>query len=86
MGSSLAHLTEQAQQALLLTVALSLPVVIAAALVGLVTSLLQAVTQVHDQSITHLGRFLAVVLVLSVAGPWMGRQVASFATRALLGG
>ena len=80
---SLAHL---AQQALLLGVVVSLPVVAAAALVSLVMAVLQAATQVHDITIAHLPRIIAVALVLAVVGPWMGSEVAAFAARALAGG
>jgi type III secretory pathway component EscS len=82
---SLAGLTEQAQQALLLAASVSLPVVGAAAVVGLLVAIVQAVTQVQDVTIAHLPRFVVVVVALAVMGPWMGRQIAAFAVRAILG-
>lgn len=81
----LSELVALSQQALLLSIAVALPVVGAAALVGLVVSVLQAATQVQDHTIGHLPRLLAVVAVLVVAGPWMGAQIAEFAARALGG-
>lgn len=81
----LSELVALSQQALLLSIAVALPVVGAAALVGLVVSVLQAATQVQDQTIGHLPRLLAVVAVLVAAGPWMGAQIAEFAARALGG-
>jgi len=83
---SVTHLVAIAQEALLLAVAVSLPVVGVAALVGLVLALVQAATQVQDATVTHLVRLLAVAGVLMLVGPWMGRQIAAFAARALLGG
>lgn len=71
-----------AQQALLLSVAVSLPVVVAAALVGLLMSALQALTQVGDTTVSHLPRFLVVAFVLVMLGPWMGREILAFAARA----
>lgn len=76
----LALLFERAEQALLLAVALTLPVVAVAAVVGLVVATLQAATQVQDATIAHLPRFVAVALALAALGPWMGRQLATFAT------
>jgi len=83
---SLGHLTELAQTALLLAVAISLPVVGVAAVVGLLVAALQAVTQLQDVTIAHLPRFLVVALALALAGPWMGEQVAAFAVQAFGGG
>jgi type III secretion HrpO family protein len=83
--SSLADLSSLSQQALLLSVAVALPVVGAAALVGLLVSVLQAATQVQDPTIGHLPRLLAVVAVLVAVGPWMASQIAEFALRAFGG-
>jgi type III secretion HrpO family protein len=83
---SLAGLTELGQQALLLAASVSLPVVGAAAVVGLLVAIVQAVTQVQDVTIAHLPRFVVVVLALALMGPWMGRQIAAFAVRAMVGG
>lgn len=83
---SLSHLTELAQTALLLAVALSLPVVGVAAVVGLLVAALQAVTQLQDATIAHLPRFLVVALALALTGPWMGEQIAAFALQVFGGG
>ncbi len=83
---SLGHLTELAQSALLLAVAVSLPVVGVAALVGLLVAAIQAVTQLQDPTIAHLPRLLVVALVLALTGPWMGQQIAAFAEVAFSGG
>jgi flagellar biosynthesis protein FliQ len=81
-----ADLAYRAQEALLLSVAVALPVVAVAALVGLVVAVLQAATQIQDVTIAHLPRFLAVAVALAVLGPWMGHQIAAFAARILAGG
>ncbi len=78
-----AALLEQAQNALLLSVAVALPVLAVAALVGLVVAAFQAASQIQDPTIAHLPRLLAVVAALVVLGPWMGSQVGAFAERML---
>jgi flagellar biosynthetic protein FliQ len=80
-----ADLAQRAQEALLVSVAVALPVVAIAALVGLVVAVLQAATQIQDMTIAHLPRFLAVAVALAVLGPWMGRQIAAFAARVFAG-
>ncbi|HKQ69824.1 MAG TPA: flagellar biosynthetic protein FliQ [Polyangiaceae bacterium] len=79
------ELAAYAQEALLLSVAIALPVVAVAAIVGLVVAVLQAATQIQDVTIAHLPRFLAVALTLALLGPWMGRQIAAFAARVFAG-
>lgn len=86
MNPSLADLTGLAQQALLLSVAVALPVVAAAAVVGFLVAMLQAATQVQDFTLAHLPRLLVVAVLLAALGPWMGAQIGEFAARAFSGG
>jgi type III secretion HrpO family protein len=83
--ASLGELTTLGQQALLLSIAVALPAVGAAALIGLLVSVLQAATQIQDYTLGHLPRLLVVVAVLAATGPWMGSQIAEFAVRAFGG-
>jgi flagellar biosynthesis protein FliQ len=76
-----AALLEQAQAALLLSVAVALPVLGIAAIVGLIVAAFQAASQIQDPTIAHLPRLLAVIAALVILGPWMGSQIGSFATR-----
>ncbi len=80
------HLAATAQEALLLSIAVSLPVVGVAAIAGLLVAVFQAATQVQDITLAHLPRLVVVAIALAVAGPWMGSQIASFATRVFSGG
>jgi flagellar biosynthesis protein FliQ len=80
-----ADLVLLAQEALVLSVMLALPVVAVAAIVGLVVAAVQAATQIQDITIAHLPRLVAVALALAVFGPWMGHQIAAFAIRAFTG-
>ncbi len=79
-----AALVAHAEEALLLTVALSLPIVGVAAIVGLFVAGFQAASQVQDATLAHLPRLVAVVGALVVLGPWMGTQIATFAERLFL--
>ena len=77
-------LLEHAQEALLLAIALCLPIVGVAAIVGLVVAAFQAASQIQDPTIAHLPRLLAVVAALIVAGPWIGHAIGAFAERMFL--
>lgn len=79
---TLDELVNLAQRGLLVATVVSLPVLVVALLVGFVSALFQAATQVQDSALSHLPKFLAVAVVLGVAGPWMGQHVLSFALSA----
>jgi flagellar biosynthesis protein FliQ len=76
-----AVLVHDTQQALLLVVAVSLPILGVAAVVGLVVAAFQAASQIQDPTLSHLPRLLAVVAALALLGPWMGHEVAAFAAQ-----
>lgn len=78
-----ATLVEQAQNALLLSIAVALPVLLVAAIVGLIVAAFQAASQIQDPTIAHLPRLLAVIGALVILGPWMGSQIGTFAERML---
>lgn len=75
-----------AQEALLLALALSLPIVGIAALAGFVVAVFQAATQVQDFTLAHLPRVVVVAVTLAVLAPWLGSQLVAFAQRAFVGG
>jgi flagellar biosynthesis protein FliQ len=77
-------LLEHANSALLLSVAVALPVLAVAAVLGLIVAAFQAASQIQDPTIAHLPRLLAVVAALVVLGPWMGSQIGAFAERMLI--
>lgn len=52
-------------------VAVSMPVLLVALATGLVVSLLQAVTQINEATLSFLPKLLAILAALAVAGPWM---------------
>lgn len=81
----LGELIGLAQRALLLSLLVSLPVLVVAAAVGLLSALFQAATQVQDAALGHFPKFVAVAVALALVGPWMGRQVLGFAVRAFGG-
>ena len=72
-------LVHDAQLALWLSVAISVPVLAVEAGVGLVVAALQAASQIQDPTLAHLPRLVVVTAALAVAGPWMGHQIAAFA-------
>ena len=62
---------------------LAAPVLIAAALISFVLSLLQTLTSLQDQSLTSVPRLATVALMLLVGMPWFLTRLATY-TRLLL--
>lgn len=71
-------IAELAAEALALTLVLSLPALAVSVVVGLAIALLQAVTQVQEQTLSFLPKLVAVGLVLVLAGPSLGAELARF--------
>jgi len=70
--------SELARQALWTTVLLVGPVLLVGALAGLITSVLQAVTQIQEQTLAFVPKLAASIAVLLVLGPWMLRVMIEF--------
>lgn len=75
----LAALVTYVKQALLLVLWLSLPPVLVASIVGLAIALLQAVTQVQDQTISFGIKLLAAMAAIALTSAWLGAELMNFA-------
>ena len=69
---------EFARQAIMLLIFLSLPVLVTGLIVALVVSMLQAVTQVQDPTLSLVPRILAMLLALALTAPWMLSKLVEF--------
>lgn len=58
-------------EAIKTTLYLAGPMLIAAMLVGILVSIIQAVTQINESTLTFIPKIVAVLIVLTVMGPWM---------------
>jgi len=56
------------------------PVVAVAVIVGLLIAIVQAATQVNDQTVAFAPKALAVVAALVASGPWMLAELTKFTT------
>ncbi|ATW55886.1 type III secretion system export apparatus subunit SctS [Salmonella enterica] len=57
---------------------LSLPTVAAASIVGVLISLIQAVTQIQDQTVPFLIKLVVVSIVLVMTYHWMGNSLINY--------
>ena len=71
------------REALWLVLVLSAPPILAASVVGLIVAIVQAVTQVQEQTTQYLFKFVAVVVSLFVTGSLLGGTLLAFSDRLL---
>lgn len=58
-------------QAIMLIVMMSLPLILTAMLVGLTVSILQAVTQIQEQTLSFVPKTVCVFSMLILLSPWL---------------
>lgn len=59
------------QETLKTAALLSAPILITALVVGLIISVLQAITQINEATLTFIPKIIVVAIVIVIAGPWM---------------
>jgi len=52
-------------------------------MVGLITSLLQSVTSIQEQTLTFAPKLIALALLCVALGPWVVRSLSDFAIRVI---
>ena len=72
-----------AQNALFLLLMESSPVLAVVLVVGLTVSLFQAITQIHEATLSFVPKLIAAIVVFTIAGPWMLTTMVDFIRRTL---
>lgn len=67
-----------AREALFMVLILAGPAMVAALLIGLVISVLQATTQIQDQMLSLVPKIVGVFVVLLVLGSWLLNSAITF--------
>ncbi len=69
MSSDLA--VELIRRAVMVSLSVATPMLLAALLVGLIVSLIQAVTQIQEQTLTFIPKLIVVALIFVLTLPWI---------------
>lgn len=72
------------RQAIEVAMIVSLPMLLAGLIAGVLVSLVQTVTSIHDSILAFIPRALAIFVVFALTFPWMLRVVASFSRQLLM--
>lgn len=68
------------QQTIWTTAILAAPLLGSALIVGLIISVLQAITQINEATLTFIPKIMIVGIVLLLSGPWMLDTMTKFTT------
>jgi len=72
------------REAIMMTLMISAPMLAFGLIVGLLISILQAVTQIHEMTLTFIPKIVAVAAALLIFLPWMITTIVDFTTRLLV--
>lgn len=67
------------QQSIGVAIRLGAPILLLCMGIGVVVAILQAVTQIHEQSIAFVLKLIVVILFLMLGGDWMLRTLQEYA-------
>jgi flagellar biosynthetic protein FliQ len=71
-----------ARRAMYIAALVTTPLLVICLVVGVVVSIFQATTQIHEQSLTFVPKIVVVIIFILVAGGWMLTQISDFTKEA----
>lgn len=74
-----AEIYQLAYQALLLILILSGPPIMISMLIGLFVAVMQAATQIQEQTLSFTVKLIAVIFTILLMGGWLSSQILQFA-------
>ena len=78
--------TELIRHTLLLALIVSAPMLLIGLGVGIIVSLLQAVTQIQEQTLTFVPKIAAMVAAAVLLMPWIGHRLLEYSAAMFLNG
>jgi flagellar biosynthetic protein FliQ len=72
-------------EAVLITIVISMPVILVSLFLGLLVAIFSATTQIQEQTLSFVPKMIAVFAVLAATAPWIGSTMLRFAQRCIGG-
>lgn len=69
---------EVTQAAMIVVLKIASPILVTSMLVGLVIAILQAATQIHEQTVTFVPKLFIIAVVMVMLGPWIMQVMNDF--------
>jgi flagellar biosynthesis protein FliQ len=80
------YATELIRQTLILALLVSAPMLVIGLVVGVIVSLLQAVTQIQEQTLSFVPKIAAMVASAILLMPWIGNRLLEYSRTMFLSG
>jgi len=74
------------RESLTVMLLLSAPILAAALVIGLIVSILQAVTQIQEQTLSFVPKIFGMGIVAILITPWVTQSIIEFSKRMFTGG
>jgi flagellar biosynthetic protein FliQ len=68
----------QVSKAIILIIVMSLPIILTAMIIGFSVSIIQAITQVQEQTLSFVPKSLCVYALIIILSPWMLNTMIGF--------
>ena len=75
---SISAIMDLMQTTMIVTLKLAAPILLISIGIGLIISIFQASTQIHEQTLTFVPKLIAIAIILIVMGPWMMESLMDF--------
>jgi flagellar biosynthetic protein FliQ len=72
---------ELLNRAVMMALLTAAPLLVTALVIGVLVSLVQALTQIQEQTLTFIPKLLAVAVVMLLSLPWMVRELVGYITQ-----
>jgi flagellar biosynthetic protein FliQ len=79
MELTLDSATDLIRHTLVLALVISAPMLLIGLAVGVIISLVQAVTQIQEQTLTFVPKITAMIVAAAVLMPWIGQRLLDYA-------
>ena len=76
---NIAMVSDILREGVFLVIKLCAPMLLLSMLVGVLLAIFQAVTQIHEQTLSFIFKLTVVILVLLAAGGWMMQNLLDYA-------
>jgi flagellar biosynthetic protein FliQ len=86
MNLNIDQATELIRHTLILALIVSAPMLVIGLVVGIVVSLLQAVTQIQEQTLTFIPKITAMFAAAILLLPWIGGRLIEYTSSMILSG
>ena len=72
------------RESLMVGVRIAAPILLLSMLIGILISVFQAATQIHEQTLTFVPKLILIAVVLIAGGSWMMESMIDLTTRLFL--